>query len=248
MRYFYSAEFAAEGIRTLGQLTKGEKSVVPGVENSNGTRKGERYQCFRCLLSYSKESMAQEALKTQIDSLQWEVNRLDTENQKLRGFNPERSQFVELESELSLAKEDITNLNAELDSQRQQLTERDLRITESDRKLTEAERVIEELRASASQLEEASNEAEQRRSEVEAELVTMNYQISHLSETCAMLQQENQQLTRDGDLRRYQAVEEERRKWEARESRLVTEIVELKRQLKAREATQVQGGVSITCQ
>ena len=61
-----------------------------------------------------------------------------------------------------------------------------------------------------------------------------------------MLQQENQQLTRDGDLRRYQAVEEERRKWEARESRLVTEIVELKRQLKAREATQVQGGVPIT--
>ena len=68
--------------------------------------------------------MAQEALKTQIDSLQWEVNRLDDENQKLREFNPERSQFVELESELSLAKEDITNLNAEVDSQRQQLTER----------------------------------------------------------------------------------------------------------------------------
>ena len=67
--------------------------------------------------------MAQEALKTQIDSLQWEVNRLDAENQKLREFNPERSQFVELESELSLAKEDITNLNAEVDSQHQQLTE-----------------------------------------------------------------------------------------------------------------------------
>ena len=47
-------------------------------------------------------------------------------------------------------------------------------------------------------------------------------------------------------MRRYQAVKEERRKWEARESRLVTEIVELKRQLKAREATQVQGRASIT--
>ena len=104
--------------------------------------------------------MAQEALKTQIDSLQWEINRLDAENRKLRESNLERSQFIDLESELALAKEDVTNLIGEVDSQRQQLYERDLRITESERKLMEAESVIEELRENASQLEEASNEAE----------------------------------------------------------------------------------------
>ena len=81
--------------------------------------------------------MAQEALKTQIDSLQWEINCLDAENWKLRESNIERSQ---LESELALAKEDVTNLTGEVDSQRQQLYERDLRITESERKLTEAEK------------------------------------------------------------------------------------------------------------
>ena len=139
--------------------------------------------------------MVEEALKTQIDSLQWEINHLDCENQKLREFNPERSQFVDLQSELSLTKEDITNLTAEVNTQCQQLTKRDLRIMESEHKSAEAASVIEELRANASQLEEASDEAEQRRSEAEAELVTVNSQVSHLSETCTMLQQENQQLT-----------------------------------------------------
>ena len=58
----------------------------------------------------AKSLMAQEALKTQIDNLQWEINRLDSENQKFRDVSPERSRFVDLENELSLAKEDITNL------------------------------------------------------------------------------------------------------------------------------------------
>ena len=91
--------------------------------------------------------MAQEALKTQIDNLQWEINRLDSENQKLRDVNPERSRFVDVESELSLAKEDITNLTAEVNSQRQQLTERDERITEDERKITESTKEIERLTA-----------------------------------------------------------------------------------------------------
>ena len=191
--------------------------------------------------------MAQEALKTQIDSLQWEINRLDAENRKLRESNLERSKFVDLESELALAKKDVANLTDEVNSQRQQLDERDLRLTESERKLTEAESVIEELRENASQLEEASNEAEHGRSEAELELITMNSKITHLGETCAILQQENHQLARDSELKRYQAVEEEQKKWEARENRLVTEVLELKRQLsRAKESSQVQEGVSVS--
>ena len=146
--------------------------------------------------------MVQKALKTQIDNLQWEINRLDSENQKLRDVSLERSRFVDVESELSLAKEDITNLTAEVNSQRQQLTERDEHITEDKRKITESAKEIERLTAtiqelciSASQLQAAADEAEQRCSEAEAELVTMNSQVSHLSKTCTMLQQENKQLT-----------------------------------------------------
>ena len=102
-----------------------------------------------------------------------------------------------------------------MDSQRQQLYERDLRITESELKLTKAESVIEELRENASQLEEASNEAEHRHSEAKLELMTMNSKVTHLSETCAILQQENQQLMEDSELKRYQAIEEEQRKGKA---------------------------------
>ena len=69
------------------------------------------------------------------------------------------------------------------------------------------------------------------RSEAELELMTMNSKVTH--------------KTRDSELKRYQAIEEEQKKWEARESRLVNEILQLKRQLlKVKESSQVQGGVS----
>ena len=96
-------------------------------------------------------------------------------------------------------------------------------------------------------MEEASNEAEHRRSEVELELVTMNSKITHLGKTCAILQQENHQLVRDSELKRYQAVKKEQKKWEAWENRLVTEVLELKRQLsRVKESSQVQEVVSIS--
>ena len=95
------------------------------MESVNGTKKGEPYQCLdsvSCVCyPFSKEEMAQEALKTQIDSLQWEINCLDAENRKLRESNLERSQFIDLKSELALAKEDVSNLTGKVDLQRQQL-------------------------------------------------------------------------------------------------------------------------------
>ena len=68
------------------------------------------------------------------------------------------------------------------------------------------------------QLQTVVEEAEQRRSEAEEKLLTSNSQVLHLGETCAMLQQENRQIKRDGELELYRAVEEERRKWEVQES------------------------------
>ena len=45
------------------------------------------------------------------------------------------------------------------------------------------------------------------------------------------MQCEKQQLMQEGELQHYQAIEEERNKWEAHKARLVTEISELKRLL-----------------
>ena len=77
--------------------------------------------------------------------------------------------------------------------------------------------------------------AELKRTEMEAQLVAvqeeMNSWLSHLSKTCDMIQRERQQLVQEGELRRYQAIEEKRNKWEACEARLVKEISELKSRL-----------------
>ena len=51
-----------------------------------------------------------EALRTQNDNLQWEVNRLHVENQKLRSEDPDRSARVDLETELNEARRDVAAL------------------------------------------------------------------------------------------------------------------------------------------
>ena len=68
------------------------------------------------------------------------------------------------------------------------------RIMESAEEIEKLTTTVQELRISASQLEAAVEEADQRHSEVEAELVSMNLQVSHLSKTCTILR-ENQELT-----------------------------------------------------
>ena len=55
----------------------------------------------------------------------------------------------------------------------------------------EAVSVIEELHENALLLEDASNKAEHGHSEAE---LAVNSQVSNLSKTCTILQQENQQL------------------------------------------------------
>ena len=179
--------------------------------------------------------MSQGALKTQIDNLQWEVNRLGVENKKLRDCSPEKSRFVELENELSLAQEDISNLNAELSLQHQQLSKRDTRIVEDEQKLTETTNKMEELTTAVEDLGKTKlllETAKLKCTELEAQLAVvqeeMNSWVSHLSETCDMIQREKQQLMQEGELERYRDVKEERNKWEAHEARLVKEISELK--------------------
>ena len=67
-------------------------------ENTNALTVPSKVNNCQCLKVFScvcypiaKSLMAQEALKIQIDNLQWEINRLDNENQKLRDISPERS-------------------------------------------------------------------------------------------------------------------------------------------------------------
>ena len=51
-----------------------------------------------------------EALRTQLDGLQWEVNRLDAENRKLRGEDAEAGARIDLEAELEQSREEVARL------------------------------------------------------------------------------------------------------------------------------------------
>ena len=54
-----------------------------------------------------------EALRTQLDVLRWEVNRLEAENQKLRDANESASRCVDLERELlEVRKESARRISA----------------------------------------------------------------------------------------------------------------------------------------
>ena len=67
-----------------------------------------------------------ETLRTQVDSLQWEINRMDAENRKLRSQNADASEWVDLElkveqlegearKELLAIKEVMTNKQADFE-------------------------------------------------------------------------------------------------------------------------------------
>ena len=74
-----------------------------------------------------------EALRTQLDNLRWEVNRLDVENRRLRAEDQEASKCVDLEAELEQARGDVAGLTermttyekqkGETEATRKQLTE-----------------------------------------------------------------------------------------------------------------------------
>ena len=51
-----------------------------------------------------------EALRTQVDSLNWEVQRLDVENRKLRERDPAAEERVDREVELESAKADLMEM------------------------------------------------------------------------------------------------------------------------------------------
>ena len=65
-----------------------------------------------------------EALRTQNDNLQWEINRLDSENRHLRANDEEGNCSVDLEPELEQARKEVSDLTQEIASTRTLCEER----------------------------------------------------------------------------------------------------------------------------
>ena len=53
-------------------------------------------------------------METHNDNLQWEVHRLDAENQRFRSENAEASDHLDLETELEQTKSDVVALTEQV--------------------------------------------------------------------------------------------------------------------------------------
>ena len=62
-----------------------------------------------------------EALRTRLDTLQWEMNRLEAENRQLREEHPEEERVLTLEAELEQSKNEAGRLMDRVNECEQQL-------------------------------------------------------------------------------------------------------------------------------
>ena len=190
-----------------------------------------------------------EALRTQLDNLQWEVNRLDAENRRLREQDPETTSRVDCETELERAKGDVTELSGRVDEYERRLAESAEALEDATRRASEAERrsteLADELQAwtgsgkrtpdaeSEGEREEERAELEQALAESEKNTAAMRGEIAKLREELRVQKEPDREAVLQTELKCLHAVEEERRKWEERESRWNDKIMLVVEELRA---------------
>ena len=85
--------------------------------------------------SGSVSAAAMEALRTKVDSLQWEVNRLEVENRRLRASDGEASERLDLESK-------VQQMTGELEACRERLEESDRRALRAEERVSDVEQQL----------------------------------------------------------------------------------------------------------
>ena len=198
-----------------------------------------------------------EALGTRVDNLQWEVHRLNVENRKLRDQDPEAGERVDREAELERAKTDVAELKNRVQENEQRLDENAGALQDAERRAEDAEmrardleeRINTQAEMHQQQLQDAVSEATRHnsmaeRSELETTLQESEQNVAALREELSQVQHSVQELEhrgaaereamlRQSELDRYRAVEEERRKWEERESRWCAKITSAEEELRS---------------
>ena len=189
-----------------------------------------------------------EALRTKIDNLQWEVNRLDAENRRLRDENADGSARVDLEAELEQSKVEVARMAERVKTCERQLEESARAAAETEQRATLAEgqarsheQTVQDLEATQTQLQEATEELRMTQQEV-AELQDLleanKVQVHTLTEELETREQELGDIANraarereDMELERYRSMESVNEKWEAREQRLLNQLEEIRREL-----------------
>jgi len=158
-----------------------------------------------------------EALRTRLDTLQWEANRLEAENRRLREEHPEESRAVTLEAELERSKNEAAELRDRI-SELEQQTENMSAEAATNRNLTEQ---LETERQTLNELREALERSEARESELTEALEEKGAELERY-------RAEGERRAETRELQYYRALENEREKWELREGRALAEVDRLR--------------------
>ena len=100
-----------------------------------------------------------EALRTQVDKLQWELNRLEAENRRLKDRNPDAGRVAVLEAELERSKAEVATVTDQVRVCEQQASESERELTE---RLQVATGQFEREHEAADGLREALRQSEER--------------------------------------------------------------------------------------
>ena len=185
-----------------------------------------------------------EALRTKLDGLTWNIQRLEAENRRLREENPAVAERLESEAEWESMKANLAGMTERMKALEQQLAdsaavedEARQRVSEAEERETVLKQRIDELETEQRQQGEAAAE---NTAQLQRELQTSRDRVGELEGELADAMDENQATVRDRDFNRermelehYRAIEELRRKWDEKESRLYDRLEAVERELQS---------------
>ena len=161
-----------------------------------------------------------EALRLQLDNLRVELHEMQLENTRLREQNPEAAAEIDARAEADRCRHESEQLTVEMEDLRKLLHESQ----ESEARVVgEATEVRNELGKLQKQLQE--HESEQGR-ELAEQREGAHRRCEELEAQCERLAREAEWARDQAELKHYRALEEERRKWERREERLLEQLCE----------------------
>ena len=188
-----------------------------------------------------------EALRTQLDNLQWEVNRLRAENQRLRDTDVEAGARVDLEAELRASRVEVAELEERVKENEQREAENSHAVAEAretaktsesraDASQDELEVTRRRLRDAAEELRRAQETVATLKKAVEASEARAGELHEKLQTGERELQDQAERAARERaalELERYRAVESTTKEWVERERRLTDQLDELLTRLSA---------------
>ena len=188
-----------------------------------------------------------EALRTQLDNLQWEVNRLRAENQRLRDTDVEAGARVDLEAELRASRVEVAELEERVKENEQREAENSHAVAEARETAKTAESRAdasrEELEETRCRLRDAAEELRRAQEAVATLKETVEASEARADELHEKLETGERELQDQADLaareraalelERYRAVESTTKEWVARERRLTDQLDELLTRLSA---------------